>query len=89
MKKIYLLLVVLLPLVSKAQTLTDGFMMPKKDLCTGFMYSHDQWTKYWEGELKRDNDNIGKVTTQMITWVGVYGITDKINVIAMVPYVKT
>lgn len=89
MKKFYLLLVVLLPLVSKSQTLTDGFMMPKKDLCTGFMYSHDQWTKYWEGELKRDNGNIGKVTTQMITWVGVYGITDKINVIAMVPYVKT
>jgi hypothetical protein len=53
------------------------------------MFTHDQWTDYWEGDLKRDNNNIGKVTTQMLTWVGVYGITDRINVIAMVPYVKT
>ncbi len=72
-----------------AQTLTDGLMMPKKDFCTGFMYSHDQWTDYWEGELKRDNGNIGKVTTQSLMWFGNYGITNKINVIAMLPYVKT
>ena len=71
------------------QTLTDGLMMPKKNLCTGFMYTHDQWTEYWEGELKRDNGNIGKVTTQSLMWVGNYGITNKINVIAMLPYIKT
>jgi len=71
------------------QTLTDGLMMPKKNLCTGFMYTHDQWTDYWEGELKRDNGNIGKVTTQSIMWVGNYGITNKVNVIAMLPYIKT
>lgn len=76
-------------LIGRAQTLTDGLMMPKQNLCTGFMYTHDQWKDYWEGDLERDNGNIGKVTTQMITWVGNYGITDKINVIAMVPYVKT
>ena len=71
------------------QTLTDGLMMPKKNLCTGFMYTHDQWTDYWEGELKRDNGNIGKVTTQSLMWVGNYGITNKVNVIAMLPYIKT
>ena len=59
------------------QTLTDGLMMPKKNLCTGFMYTHDSWTEYWEGELKRDNGNIGKVTTQSLMWVGNYGITNK------------
>lgn len=73
----------------RAQTLTDGLMMPKKDLCTGLMYTHDQWTDYWEGELKRDNGNIGKITTQSLMWFGNYGITDKINVIAMLPYIKT
>jgi hypothetical protein len=72
-----------------SQTLTDGLMMGKGNLCTGFMYSHDRWTEYWEGELKRDNKNIGRITTQSLTWVGNYGITSKINVIAMVPYVKT
>ena len=72
-----------------AQTLTDGLMMPKKTLCTGLMYTHDSWTDYWEGELKRDNGNVGKVTTQSLMWMGTYGITSKINVIAMLPYIKT
>ena len=89
MKKIYLILAGLFPVIASAQTLTDGLMMQKKNLCTGFMYSHDRWKNYWEGDLKRDNGNIGKLTTQTITWVGVYGITDKINVIALLPYVKT
>ena len=47
------------------------------------------WTEYWEGELKRENGNIGSVTTQSLMWFGNYGITDKINVMAMVPYMKT
>jgi len=64
-------------------------MMPKRDLCTGFMYANDKWTEYWEGSLKRENGNIGTITTQSLMWVGVYGVTDKINVIAMLPYMKT
>jgi hypothetical protein len=73
----------------QAQTLTDGLMMGKQKFCTGFMYTNDSWDEYWEGELKRENGNIGKITTQSLMWFGNYGITDKINVIAMVPYVKT
>jgi hypothetical protein len=72
-----------------SQTVTDGIMMPKKTICTGFLYTHDQWTEYWEGDLKRENENIGTLTTRSIMWVGNYGITDKINIIAMLPYVKT
>jgi hypothetical protein len=71
------------------QTITDGIMMPKQAICTGFMYSYDQWTDYWEGELKRDNENIGTITTRSLMWVGNYGVTDKVNVIAMLPYVWT
>ncbi len=78
-----------LPTSVFGQTITDGLMMPKGDLCTGFMYTNDKWTEYWEGSLKRENGNIGTLTTQSLMWVGAYGITDKINVIAMVPYVKT
>lgn len=89
MKKIYLLIAGLIPVIASAQTLTDGLIMPKKDLCTGLMYTHDRWDEYWEGTLKRDNENIGTVTTQSVMWYGVYGITDKLNVIAMLPYVKT
>lgn len=79
----------MLSLQLKAQTLTDGLMMPKKDLCTGFFYSTDSWKNYWEGTLKRDNMNLGTVTTISTTWVGSYGLTEKINLIAMVPYIGT
>jgi hypothetical protein len=72
-----------------AQTITDGIMMPGRDLCTGFLYDRDQWTRYWEGTLERDNLNIGTLTTQSVTWMGNYGVTDRINVIGMVPYVWT
>jgi hypothetical protein len=64
-------------------------MMPKRILCTGFLYTHDSWDEYWEGELKRDNGNVGTLTTQAITWMGNYGVTDRLNLIAMVPYVWT
>ena len=74
---------------SSAQTTTDGLMMGKNLFCTGFMYTHDKWTDYWEGELKRENGNIGSITTQSLAYYGVYGITGKLNVIAMLPYVKT
>jgi hypothetical protein len=72
-----------------AQTLTDGLMMPSKDFCTGFLYTHERWDEYWEGELKRSNENIGQLKTTSVMWVGNYGVSKKINVIAMIPYVKT
>jgi hypothetical protein len=72
-----------------AQTLDDGIMMPKRDLCAGSSYSRDTWDQYWEGALKRTNGNIGKLTTQTNVWFANYGITDRLNVIAMVPYVRT
>jgi hypothetical protein len=71
------------------QTIDDGIMMPKKNLCTGFVYTHDSWDQYWEATLKRTNGNIGTVTTRSLSWMGVYGVTDRLNVIAMLPYVWT
>ncbi|HCW06112.1 MAG TPA: hypothetical protein DGG95_01960 [Cytophagales bacterium] len=72
-----------------AQTLTDGLLMPKNNLCTGFTYTVDSWRNYWEGSLKRDNLNIGTITTKNVMWVANYGLTEKLNLIAMVPYVWT
>ena len=77
------------PPAASAQTVTDGIMIPARDLCTGFLYDRDQWSDYWEGSLRRDNLNIGTLTTQSVTWVGNYGVTDRVNVIAMAPYVWT
>jgi Putative MetA-pathway of phenol degradation len=72
-----------------AQTIDDGLMTPKKSLFTGFSYGHDSWTSYWEGELKRENGNVGTLTTQNVMWIGNYGLTDKLNLIATLPFVST
>lgn len=74
---------------ASAQTIDDGLMMPRRQLCTGFVYAHDAWDRYWEGTLERDNGNVGTVTTQNVGWMGTYGVTDRINVIATLPWVKT
>src|SRR5690349_25159702 len=72
-----------------AQTDVDAIMLKKKVLCIGGMYVNDSWTNYWEGTYKRNNQNIGKVTTQMYRVMGSYGITDKLNAPFSVPYVTT
>lgn len=72
-----------------AQTDVDGIMMSKKNFCTGFMYTYSSWEDYWEGTLKRNNLNFGTVSTQMVGWMGAYGVTDKLNVMASLPWVKT
>lgn len=73
----------------KAQTDLDAIMMSKKNLCIGGSYMYSSWDHYWEGTFKRNNQNIGTMSTQMFGLMGTYGITRKLNVIAGVPYVKT
>jgi hypothetical protein len=72
-----------------AQAPDDAIMLGKKQLCAGFTYMHSQWDHYWEGTLKRDNLNIGTLSTQSVMFMGVYGISNKLNVLASVPYVWT
>ena len=70
-----------------AQTLDDGFMMRKGTLSTGVVYAHDSWDQYWEGTLKRTNGNIGTLTTQSVTWVEGYAVTDRLGLVATLPYI--
>jgi len=72
-----------------AQTDIDAIMMEKNAFCAGPMYSYSSWKKYWEGTFKRENLNLGKVSTQMYSIMGNYGITRKLNALFSVPYVKT
>jgi hypothetical protein len=73
----------------QAQTSNDAIMMNKGQFCNGITYSYSQWTDYWEGELKRNNQNMGMVTTQSLMYMPNYGITNNLNVMAAVPYVWT
>jgi len=72
-----------------AQTIDDGFMLPRKTLLTGVIYGHDSWSQYWEGTLKRSNGNIGTLMTQSVVTMVQYGATDRLGIIALLPYVST
>jgi len=64
-------------------------MLPKQTLFTGDLYTRESWNEYWEGDLLRRNENVGTVTTQLNTWFANYGVTNRLNVIAAVPFVWT
>jgi hypothetical protein len=72
-----------------AQTDLDGIMMTKKNLCIGPMYGYSSWKNYWEGTRKRENLNLGTVSSQMYSVMGAYGVTDNVNILFAVPYVRT
>src|SRR5688572_29037778 len=85
------LLILLLAVCSHAalsQNLTDGLMMKKNLFCTGIMYSNDQGEDYWEGGLERNDGNTGTFRRRTLMCGGVYSLTAKINIIAMVAYMK-
>jgi Putative MetA-pathway of phenol degradation len=75
--------------VAFAQTDLDAIMMNKHQFCQGIMYDYSSWDHYWEGTFKRDNANLGTVSTQALMYMPNYGITNNLNVMASVPYVWT
>jgi hypothetical protein len=75
--------------ILQAQTDEDAIMMTKNNFCVGGSYMHGSWDHYWEGAYKRDNQNIGTMSTQMIGLMGAYGVSRKFNVLFNVPYVWT
>lgn len=92
MKKILSATIILLSwgsLVAQTPMITDGLMVPKGVLGNGAFYGNDSWKNYWEGTLKRDNQNIGTVSTQSVAWMGVYGLKEKITLIGTLPYIWT
>lgn len=89
MKKIYLSFLLLIPLLIRAQTEMDAIMMNKSNFCIGPIYQYSSWDEYWEGTFKRENLNLGTVSTQGVSVMGNYGVTDKLNIIFNVPYFET
>ena len=75
--------------ILRAQTDEDAIMMTKNNFCVGGSYMYSSWDHYWEGKYKRDNQNIGTMSTQMIGLMGTYGVSEKFNVLFNVPYVST
>jgi hypothetical protein len=89
MKRIIFILAIFLSLQTFAQTELDGLLMDKNLFCVGATYSKTNWKNYWEGTFKRENLNLGKVSNSTTMINGNYGITNKLNAIFTLPYIKT
>ena len=72
-----------------AQTDMDAIMMQRKQFCVGPMFGYSSWKNYWEGTFKRDNANMGTVSATTYSIMGNYGVTNKLNLLFNVPYIKT
>ncbi|MBD2751407.1 hypothetical protein [Spirosoma validum] len=79
----------LTPFAAKAQMPHDAIYMGKKQLCVAGMYGYSSWNQYWENSFKRENFNIGTLTTQSVMVMPAYGISKRVNVILSLPYVWT
>src|SRR5580700_1840964 len=86
---ILLLLLLLQPGGLRAQTDEDAIMMSKNNFCVGGTFTYSSWKNYWEGTFKRDNLNLGTVSTKMYGLMGNYGITSKLNIMVSSPYIQT
>lgn len=80
---------VLMASTAKAQNEADALMMGKKNLCIAAGYSYASWDNYWEGNLKRDNANIGTFSSSSIMAMLNYGLRDDLNIMVSLPYVST
>ena len=89
LRPLYALLACVTPLVVAAQTPSDAVMMPKGEICIAALYGNESWDEYWEGTLLRTNGNIGTFTKTSIMPMFALGLADRINVIAMLPWVHT
>jgi hypothetical protein len=74
---------------TNAQTPWDEIMMGRGEICAALIYEHSSWNQYWEGTYLRENANIGTFTRQMGMPMLAMGLTNKINIIASLPYVST
>jgi hypothetical protein len=73
----------------RAQTDHDAIMMNKYQWCNGVSYTNAKWARYWEGAYKRTNENIGTLTTQSLMYMTNYGISDRLNIMGGISYIRT
>ncbi|MFD0765111.1 hypothetical protein ACFQZI_09600 [Mucilaginibacter lutimaris] len=74
---------------ASAQTENDALMIPKNYFCAAGVYTHNSWDKYWEGTFKRENLNLGTISSNVYAVGGNYGLSNRINLLFMIPYIKS
>lgn len=89
MSRLGLIIFIIFPLASTAQTEQDALMMGNQKLCIAGSFAFNSWENYWEGDFKRDNANIGRLEAQSAMLMLNYGINNNLNVMASLPYIST
>ncbi|MGY4536314.1 hypothetical protein ACVW0P_000721 [Mucilaginibacter sp. UYNi724] len=72
-----------------AQTENDALMIPKNFFCAAGVYTYNSWDKYWEGTFKRENLNLGTISSNVYAVGGNYGLSNRVNLLFMIPYIKS
>lgn len=72
-----------------AQMPHDAIYMPKNTICIATSYSQNSWKLYWENTQKRENLNMGNISTQSVMTFAAIGIKNNFNIIAGLPYIWT
>jgi hypothetical protein len=87
--KLYTIVFTLLSFSASAQTPADGLTMNHRQVCIAALYGNNAWDQYWEGPVKITNANIGTVTHQSAMLMGAVGLTERLNLIASLPYITS
>lgn len=72
-----------------AQTPSDAIMMKQREICVAAVYENSWFDEYWEGTLLRTNETIATVKRNTVSPQVAIGILNKLNFLAMAPYVQT
>lgn len=89
LKFIYSLVLLLsLHTIGFSQGMIDGFMRGKGNTTAALSYAHESYDTYFVGGTSTQNPNLGTIATRSITLFASTGITDKLDVVINLPYIK-
>ncbi len=66
----------------------NGFLREKGHGDVAISYTTESYDEFWRGEEKVSNPGVGEVDTQSLAIWLAYGITDRVTLIANLPYVE-
>ena len=85
---ILLLFFTLLNHVGLSQGVIDGFMRGKGHTTAALSYAREQYDTYFVGGTSTQNPNLGVIVTRSATLFAATGLSNKLDVIINLPYIK-
>ena len=67
----------------------NGFLREKGRGDVAVSFTTESYDEFWVGDMKVSDPGVGEVDTQSLSVWGAYGLTDRVTLIANLPYVDT